>query len=58
MERTEPQETLAFKMNKPTKRLTFGTPLEIEHAKRMLGLTCLEVYSFVFHIIRKNKLER
>ena len=50
---TKPEETLEFKMNKPTETFHFRPPIQIK-AVWMIGLTSLEVYNSVFSITEEN----
>ena len=46
---TRPEETLEFKMNKPTELFVFTPPTQIKR-DWMIGLTDLELYNSVFDI--------
>ena len=51
--RSQPQETLEFKMNKHQKSFPFDPPLQLPD-KWMMGVISLEVYNSVFNVTERN----
>ena len=49
----KPQETLEFKMTKPTETFHFKPSIQVKE-NWMLGLTDLEVYNSIFNITEEN----
>ena len=53
--KTNPQETLEFKMNKQMQTFSFNPPINLtEDGKWLLGLTSLECTNSVFNITNEN----
>ena len=50
---TSPEKTLEFRLIKPRETFHFNPPVSIL-GSWMIGLSCLEVYIFVFNITEEN----
>ena len=52
---TKPEETFQFKLTKTRETFSFKPPSNLGlHSNWMIGLTSLEVYSFIFNITEEN----
>ena len=53
--KTEPQETLEYKLYKQMESLSFNPPVFfVEKGKWLLAVTCFETTNFVFNITDEN----